>query len=329
MARIMWPPMLRVGNEGSSVVTVQTCLRARPIDGDFGPITEKAVKRFQQRQMLDVDGIVGDQTWAALERVYHLPPYPPPLPAPLDQATIDAITRTAMASRIARYDWQDRGGAPAGYTKGMAVAYSTVYRKWLANEPIVRQMARANTHNDDVDALAWYAGIFNHLGMRNEVDSVDTVRHLFVLLLGLGMRESSGRYCEGRDQSAENVEPDTAEAGLFQTSWNISSTTTDMEKLMDEYSVGTDPPQCLLSIFREGVDCDAQDFENFGGPSDQGYVYQGKAKSCPQFAVEMTALGLRKLRQHWGPINRQEAEVRREADEMFAAVQELVTPPSA
>jgi hypothetical protein len=39
--------------------------------------------------------------------------------------------------------------------------------------------------------------------------------------------------------------------------------------------------------------------------------------------------GLRKLRQHWGPINRQEAEVRREADEMFAAVQELVTPPSA
>lgn len=37
----------------------------------------------------------------------------------------------------------------------------------------------------------------------------DTLRQLFVLLIGLGMRESSGQYCEGRDRSASNV---TAEA---------------------------------------------------------------------------------------------------------------------
>jgi hypothetical protein len=56
--------------------------------------------------------------------------------------------------------------------------------------------------------------------MRNDVSGIDTLRHLFVLMIGLGMRESSGRYCEGRDQSASNTSADTAEAGLFQTSWN-------------------------------------------------------------------------------------------------------------
>jgi hypothetical protein len=44
-------------------------------------------------------------------------------------------------------------------------------------------------------------------------------------MLGHGMRESSGRHCEGRDLSADNVQSDTAEAGLFQTSYNAHSAT--------------------------------------------------------------------------------------------------------
>jgi hypothetical protein len=54
------------------------------------------------------------------------------------------------------------------------------------------------------------------LGMDNSADGVDTLRHLFALQLGLGMRESSGQYCCGRDMSADNVSAETCEAGLFQ-----------------------------------------------------------------------------------------------------------------
>ena len=34
-----------------------------PIDGNFGPRTESAVRAYQTQQNIDVDGIVGDQTW--------------------------------------------------------------------------------------------------------------------------------------------------------------------------------------------------------------------------------------------------------------------------
>ena len=39
------------------------------VDGDFGRMTEKAVKAFQQDHGLKVDGICGPKTFAALLRL--------------------------------------------------------------------------------------------------------------------------------------------------------------------------------------------------------------------------------------------------------------------
>lgn len=319
----MTRPTISRGDSGSDVDLVQTCLEV-PADGDFGSVTEEAVKQFQRDQELDDDGVVGPDTWEALERSYDLPPYPPPLLPPLDQATQNAITSMAITHPISRYNWTGRGTAPLGYVKGFAIAYSTVIRKWAVLDTSAMEMAKRNSHRPDKDVLSWYDGIFLDNDMSNDRDGIDTLRHLFVLIMGLGMRESSGFYCEGRDMSAENVQSDTAEAGLFQQSWNSHVCSNEIQKLFDEYGDGLsdDPPeQCSLMWFAEGVTCSASDWQNYG--SGQGRDFQQLCKNCPQFAVEACAIGLRHLRQHWGPINRYEVEVVPDADDMLRIVQDL------
>jgi putative chitinase len=64
-------PVLGRGSQGDAVVQLQNMLRdlnfAVAIDGDFGPGTEVAVTRFQSENGLAEDGIVGPQTWGALD----------------------------------------------------------------------------------------------------------------------------------------------------------------------------------------------------------------------------------------------------------------------
>lgn len=64
--------VIRVGQRGELVRNMQADLDALGynvglIDGRFGPTTEKAVKAFQKNFHLDVDGIVGDASWRAME----------------------------------------------------------------------------------------------------------------------------------------------------------------------------------------------------------------------------------------------------------------------
>jgi putative chitinase len=65
-------PVLRRGSNSEAVGTLQTLLQTLgfplAIDQDFGPATELAVMRFQAGKKLDVDGIVGKNTWDALEK---------------------------------------------------------------------------------------------------------------------------------------------------------------------------------------------------------------------------------------------------------------------
>jgi hypothetical protein len=243
----------------------------------------------------------------------------PPVP-PLEQDQEAAIIAIASASSIAKYSWKDRGLAPAGYIQGFALAWAQIVNKFIAGDAAVIEMAKANTHNNDKDVLSWYSVNFQNAGMANEKAGGDTLRHLFALQLGLGMRESSGRHCEGRDTSASNVTSDTAEAGLYQTSYNARSCSPHFIEVMADYQNGT--YKGYLDRFRIGVSCNSSSWASYG--SGQGRVFQDMCKEQPAFAVETCALVLRNLRQHYGPINRREAELKHEADDMLHAIQHLV-----
>src|SRR5262245_1495526 len=74
------PAEVKKGSKGNGVRLLQEILKSfgyppydpGPIDGDFGPLTEAAVKAFQGAFLdfdgnpLKVDGIVGPKTWTAL-----------------------------------------------------------------------------------------------------------------------------------------------------------------------------------------------------------------------------------------------------------------------
>jgi peptidoglycan hydrolase-like protein with peptidoglycan-binding domain len=77
---------LAQGSKGPAVTELQGKLKERgfdpgPADGDFGPNTDNAVRGFQSSQGLEVDGIVGPQTWGKLNEpaapapaVYNIDP---------------------------------------------------------------------------------------------------------------------------------------------------------------------------------------------------------------------------------------------------------------
>ncbi|MGW4735162.1 peptidoglycan-binding protein [Streptomyces shenzhenensis] len=59
------------GQTGSEVIEAQCLLRRTGIspgdvDGIFGPLTQRAVKRLQIREKLTADGVIGPRTWKAL-----------------------------------------------------------------------------------------------------------------------------------------------------------------------------------------------------------------------------------------------------------------------
>ena len=67
------PPTLLRGSTGWLVKRLQRLLRSHgqlgppaELDGDFGPVTEAAVRAFQALHGLEPDGIVGPLTWGAL-----------------------------------------------------------------------------------------------------------------------------------------------------------------------------------------------------------------------------------------------------------------------
>ncbi|MFG2090012.1 MULTISPECIES: peptidoglycan-binding protein [unclassified Spirillospora] len=68
-------PLLKRGDRGEHVETVQGLLLARShpevkIDGDFGPVTERAVQAVQSWGGVAADGEVGPRTWPVLLRVH-------------------------------------------------------------------------------------------------------------------------------------------------------------------------------------------------------------------------------------------------------------------
>jgi hypothetical protein len=215
-------------------------------------------------------------------------------------ADLTAITKVAEGSTCANYSWPSRGKAPAGYIKGMALAYA---RELCFPSPTASSTKLGASDKD----------VLTHYGL------TATPRNLYNIMIGAGMRESSGKYCEGKDASASNTSATTAEAGMFQTSYNAFSSSPELGALLKEYKANT---HNCLDVFKEKITCTPAMLKNYG--TGDGLEYQKLAKSCPVFAVQVKAITARVLYRHYGPLINKAAEARPECESMLTKVEEVV-----
>lgn len=244
----------------------------------------------------------------------------------------EAIQDIAARSQCAAHSWPHRGVAPKTYIKGVALVFARAVCH-PDHEDLKVVSAAANPASNRNDALIAYQREFAAAHMDNGTSGVDTLRHAYALLIGLGMSESSGKYCEGRDVSECFATADTAEAGLFQTSFGARVHSPALGNLFAAYKANG--RQCLLDVFKDSIACRIVPSHNPRCPNENSDVkgtgdgadWQRLTKVCPAFATEYGAVVLRRnggARGEFGPIRGHQTELRPDCDAMLREVQDFV-----
>lgn len=247
-----------------------------------------------------------------------------PLPPTQYGLYVDQVRELARNSNCAKYSFKNRGRAPAGYISGLAVTYAKSFcrlkQSSKLSQSVMSQMAKLATKDSRKDALAHYASSFDQFNLNLNSSGAIPLHAIYTLGMGLGMRETSGKYCEGWDRSAgADRTSKEAEAGLFQTSLDSLPITKELDLLYSHYK--SHPEKCFLDIFQEGVKCNS--LSNLG-TGKEGLEYQKFNKACPAFATEYAMIMLRVARTHYGPINRKEAEVVPACFSLLSKVSEII-----
>jgi hypothetical protein len=212
---------------------------------------------------------------------------------------------------------------------GCAVAFADVHRAWAAGDKYAKEIAQENTHDPVHDALSWYAGIFENVrmfngasGMFNGASGADTLRHVAVLGVGLGVRESEDSNI-GPDVTAGPETGEEAEAGIWQMSMNAFEATPLLSDLYAELSLRVQESNGLADVFYAGVKI--KPGRNIG--SGAAAIFQDRLKKRPLIAWWLMLLGLRYVggsRGQWGPIRRHEVTLSPAVDDLLRQVQAIV-----
>ena len=225
-------------------------------------------------------------------------------------------------SSCSKISWTSRGRAPAGYVKGVVLSYARSLCRIKAGgalQPAASVLMSASGLNPAKDVLAYYQDVLSRIGVSTNLQGEQPLLATYSIGMGLGMRESSGKHCEGWDVAAgTNRSSAEAEAGLFQASYNSIAASPELQRLYEEYK--DNPKRCLLDVFKEGVSCKAQSILGTGA----GAAYQTFIKQCPAFATEYAMTLVRVLRTHFGPLNRKEAQVQPECEALLTDAQKFV-----
>ena len=185
--------LLRYGSRGPAVASVQQKLGI-PADGVFGRQTRRAVRAFQARHGLEVDGIVGPQTLSALGgaavavRSSSSRPSPPPAPRAVRGVDRRLWAALALARRMGLTLISAHRPASTIASSGRPSDHSFYPSRAIdvsGSAAAMRRYARAVAGNAGVDIVIhtpvgmWQAGV-GWTGIESSATRRDHINHVHV-----------------------------------------------------------------------------------------------------------------------------------------------------
>lgn len=200
-------PTLSRGAKGGAVYDLQRALAAAGanpggVDGDFGPATEGAVRRFQASHGLSVDGVVGPRTWAALTGSSFQPGGAAPVTNPSGgsgsfRSRILAIAQGEVGTREATNNNDGAVTKYPGYFGRGRESYCADFASWVLTHaggslnnawcPGIRSQlintgnwkGRSNPQAGDLVLFDWnHDGVADHIGILKSVNGNGTLTTL-------------------------------------------------------------------------------------------------------------------------------------------------------
>lgn len=190
---------------------------------------------------------------------------------------VASIEQVVMANGCKDHYFKERGKPPLAFIMGIAYTY----KQAKCSQNFVGLVTVPHKGVKDV---------MQHYGL------APNLQNIFTLLVGLGMRESSGRHCTGRDMSAGFSTSQSAEAGLWQTSYDARYLDKNLPEYSDKWA-----GECFLEHYSKNITCSQNDWK-YWGTELSGRLFQEKAKKCPAFHAEYTAITMRANKNHFGPF---------------------------
>lgn len=226
------------------------------------------------------------------------------------KASLDEITAIALNSECAKQAHDVQGKPAKSYLRGSALSFARAVCNPGEETNIIASQAVGDASKD---ALA-------HYGVK-PATAHERLEVVYSLMLGSAARESSWKWCSGKDPGASNTTAETCEAGLYQTSWNSRSASPALPRLFQKFKA--DKAGCFATEYKGTTTCSDSNMKNWG--TGDGVEFQKLSKECPGFATEYHAVMLRMRRSHYGPINRKTSLIKPACTKMFKDIRQLVS----
>jgi len=227
----------------------------------------------------------------------------------VSKATLDDITDLAINSECAKTAHDVQGTPPKSYLKGSALSFARAVCHPEAESNVIASQAVGEPSKD---ALA-------HYGLKPATPE-ERLEVVYSLMLGSAARESSWRWCVGKDPGASNSSGETCEAGLYQTSFNSRSASPVLPRLFAKFKA--DKSGCFADQYKGATKCSEANLKNWG--TGEGVEFQKLSKDCPGFATEYHAVMLRTRRSHYGPVNQKRSLVKSSCTKMFKSIRNKI-----